>query len=196
MKTRYVPAISILFLVLVLFAPVPLAGQEAEVRIAASASAAGASPVVEEELCCTVVSINHRQGRGVALDHRTGEEFPFHVTKRSVATRVKVGEALRMDRPNHRMTLYAPEECCQAVGAPDVEAAPDSAGIPFVDCCVVVSYQAGSGRGTARVRSTGATFEFHQTKSIFTGMKPGESLWIEPGTGKVGVARNLDCCAF
>lgn len=197
MKTRHVSVSAIpLFLVVLLHAPVPGLAQETEVRLVESASPAEASPVAGEELCCTIVSINHRQGRGIALDHRTGEEFPFHVKKRSVAARVKVGEPLRMDRPNRRLTLFAPEECCQAVGVPDLGAAPPPAGIPFVDCCTVVSFQAGSGRGTARVRSTGATFEFYQTRSIFTGMKAGEPLWIDPATGEVGVARNLDCCAF
>lgn len=195
MKTRYLSATPFpLFLMLAVLAPVPLLGQEASVRLAASESTAEQPLPVEEELCCTVASINHRQGRGTALDLRTGEEFPFHVKKRSVAGRVKVGEILRMDRPNRRLTLYALEECCVAIGAPDLAAALE--GIPFIDCCTVVSFQAGAGRGTARVRSTGETFEFHQTRSIFTGMKTGERLWIEPESGNMGVGKELDCCAF
>lgn len=154
-------------------------------------------PVLEDSsVCCTIVAMNHRQGRGTALDHRTGEEISFQLKKRSLANRLKKGEFLRMDRPEKRLTLYAPEECCVAMSSPNLEGLSSPSQVPFVDCCVVLSFESSSGTGSARVRSTGETFEFFVNQSIFTGMKSGDRLWIEPETMKVGVARDLECCSF
>lgn len=154
-------------------------------------------PLLEDSaVCCTIVAMNHRQGRGTALDHRTGEEISFQLKKRSLAKRLKEGEILRMDRPENRLMLYAPEECCVAMSLPNLEGLSSPSEVPFVDCCVVLSFESSAGTGSARVRSTGETFEFFVNQSIFTGMDPGDRLWIEPETMKVGVARDLECCSF
>lgn len=159
----------------------------------------GGSPVVslqppsaDGELCCTILSMNHRLGQGTARDHRSGEEFSFRLKKRSLAGRMRPGELLRLDGAAGTLTLYAPEECCQIVGSPSL---PSISGEPgLIDCCTVLSF-APNGEGSAQVRSTGETFQFFQIDARFTGMKPGDRLWLEPRTGKVGVARDLECCS-
>lgn len=193
MKTLLVSAL----LLLGLSAPDALLAQSEAPSNGGSAAPSDAPPAPEvSDVCCTIVSMNHRQGRGTAIDHRTGEEIPFHLKKRSLANRLKEGEVLRMDRPGHRLMLYAPEECCVATSVPNLEGISSPPEISFVDCCLVLSYDASTGTGSARVRTTGETFEFFVNQSIFTGMEPGDRLWIEPETMKVGVARDLECCAF
>lgn len=185
MKTSLVLAL----LMAILVTSDPLVAQPDAPRDAGSATE-------DSSVCCTVIAMNHRQGRGTALDHRTGEEISFQLKKRSLATRLKKGEILRMDRPENRLTLYAPEECCVAMSLPNLEGLSSPSEVPFIDCCVVLSFESSTGTGSARVRSTGETFEFFVNQSIFTGMDPGDRLWIEPETMKVGVARDLECCSF
>ncbi len=185
MKTSLVLA----FLVAILVTPDALRAQPDAPRDPGSATE-------DSSVCCTVVAMNHRQGRGTAIDHRTGEEISFQLKKRSLATRLKKGAILRMDGPGNRLTLYAPEECCVATSLPNLEGLSSPSEFPFVDCCVVVSFEASTGNGSARVRSTGETFEFFVNQSIFTGMDPGDRLWVEPETMKVGVARDLEYCSF
>lgn len=172
----------------------PLLAQEPVQLASGPDDAAAVESASQDGVCCTIVSMNHRLGRGKATNHLTGEEVAFHLKKRSLANRMKEGELLRIDEAGQALTLYSPEACCAAVGAPDVGEASEAIGL--VDCCSVLSFEGATGQGKARVRATGETFDFYQTNSIFTGMEAGDRLWIDPESGEVGVARDLACCVI
>src|SRR5437660_9091560 len=129
--------------------------------------------IAQEKTCCSITSIDKRNGLVSAKVDATGQAFQFRLSKGGGVGSLKIGERVYANFSTHQVSLDGKSICC-SIAAPEpmsLGATQQAASVPPNSganpaCCAITSINAPARVVSAKENSTGQALEFAVPSSI------------------------------
>lgn len=166
--------------------------------------------------CCLITSIEASTGVVTAKVNATGQAFQFKVTDATLLRSLKIGQGVYANLKTHQVSVDGKTPCCQIIsvgrGAPQSAQSgpastssshPPTAAPPRAQsssgansaCCAITSIKAPEQLVTAKVNTSGQTFEFKVTnQAVLQSLKVGQVVYANFKTQQVSLDGVNPCC--
>jgi len=169
--------------------------------------------------CCDITAIDARTGVVTARVNATGQTFQFNAG--SALRQLRVGQSIYANLATKQVSVNGLQPCCQIIttGVAPVDgvrspaqsttlgstatssAAGNTLGAqaakgavnPGEPCCGITSIDSSTGVASAKVNSTGQTFQFN-AGSMLSQLHVGQSIYANLATKQVSVNGVIPCC--
>ena len=153
--------------------------------------------------CCPIQAIDPHTGFVAAQDKASGRTFQFNVNDAALLKSLKVGQGVYANFQTHQVSVDGVQPCCnitsmgKAGGVGNIATGQDlgSAVKPGLPCCEVTSVDAARGVVTAKVSSSGQSFQFAvKDASMLKSLRVGQGVYSNFKTHQVSVDGAIPCC--
>ena len=160
-------------------------------------------PVVAGQPCCGITAIDLKTGIVTAKVNATGQTFEFKVTNQALLKSLKLGQGIYANFQTHQVSVDGIQPCCDIVSLSKAAGVGNTAAgrtlgntaNPGDVCCPITSIDEAAGVVTAKVNSTGQTFQFKVADvALLHSLKVGQGVFANFKTQKVSVDGVQPCC--
>src|SRR5882762_6253046 len=153
--------------------------------------------------CCEITKIDLATGVATAKVIATGQSFQFKVSDVALLHSLKVGQGVFANFKTQKVSVDGGGPCCEIVNLDKVGSAGNTAAArnlgnavnPVSPCCQITSIDEAAGVVTAKVNSTGQTFQFKVANAaLLHSLKVGQGVFANFKTHQVSVDGVQPCC--
>src|SRR2546427_815087 len=162
-----------------------------------------ASQAKAADPCCFITAINQQTGIVTARVNATGQTFQFKVTNQALLQSLNVGQGIFANFQTQQVSLDGATPCCPIVSTDKAGGAGNTAAgqnvgnqvNPADPCCEITSINVATGVVTAKVNSSGQTFQFKvANQALLHSLKVGQGIYANFTTQKVSMDGVDACC--
>src|SRR2546427_250626 len=155
------------------------------------------------DICCGITNINVATGVVTARNNANGQSFRFKVSDANLLRSLKTGQGIYANFTTQKVSADGVDPCCDItslgkagrVGNPAAGHNVGNQVDPADPCCSITSINVATGVVTAKVNSSGQTFQFKLTNAaLLKSLKTGQGVFANFGTQKVSVDGLQPCC--
>ncbi len=153
--------------------------------------------------CCEITKIDLATGVATAKVIATGQSFQFKVSDVALLHSLKVGQGVFANFKTQKVSVDGGGPCCEIVNLDKVGSAGNTAAArnlgnavnPVSPCCQITSIDEAAGVVTAKVNSTGQTFQFKVADAaLLHSLKVGQGILANLKTRQVSINNGQPCC--